>query len=150
VANIAYDIRKGFYDLLLASGNTALRAKLAQVIDSGTDYKLYYIIAPQYLSNGKTPCVPPYVVMAMLPITPDMDTATKMYRVWVQFLVSATTVTECESISGMLTDILEDSEARLTIGSYHVVEIRRQPEIVLPSEENVANMIIQYSLLIHG
>jgi hypothetical protein len=68
----------------------------------------------------------------------------------VQLLVSSLSATECEDIAGYITAILEDSESRLTIGAYTVLEIRRQAQINLGVVETVNNIAVQYSLIFEG
>ena len=150
MANINYDIRHGFFDLLLASGNTAFRAAIAKTVGGTTYHKLYYVQAPQAFPDGTTLVTPPYVVFNILPIEPDRDSATKFYSCWVQLLVSSLSATECEDIAGYITAILEDSESRLTIGAYTVREIRRQAQINLGVVETVNNIAVQYSLIFEG
>lgn len=147
MANIANDVRHGIYDRLLSSNS--LKAALAKTVNGTTYYKVYYERAPQALPDGKTLVAPPFVVYTLLPIDSDRDSATKIYRVWIQFLVSSEDLATCEAIAGNITDVMEDSEAGLSIGAYRVVEVRRQSQVSLPIEEWAYNIAVQYSVIFH-
>jgi hypothetical protein len=38
----------------------------------------------------------------------------------------------------------------LTVGTYKVVEVRRQPQLALAPAEGVHSIVVQYSLIIHN
>jgi len=149
MANINYAIRKGFYDKLVPSGSTTLKTALKQTVSTVDYFKLYYHQAPQFVT-GTTALTLPYVVLDILPIDPDRDSGTKLYRCTLQLLVSASTIGNCEDIAGYITDALEDSESTLTFTGYQTVEIRRQPQINLGFIEHVWNIAVQYSIIIQA
>ena len=147
VANINNDIRTWFYNRLLTG--TTFKADISKVVGSTTVYRLYYYQAPQVFPGTTTPVEPPYVVMDILPISQDRDSASKFYSCTLQFLVSSiASIAECETIAGHITDLLEDCEASMSVGTYQVIKITREPQINLPQVDRVFNIAVQYSILI--
>ncbi len=147
MANVNYDIRKGFFDKLL-SGSTSFKTAISKTDGGTARFKLFYEEAPQVFPGTQYAVAPPYVVMAILPIVQSRDSAVSLYDCTVQFLVSSLTKSECENIAGYVTDLLEDCEASLTIGTYLNVNILRGPQINLPRIDNVYNIAVQYSITI--
>ena len=147
MANIQADIRSGFYTLL-TTGTTVFKTAITKVVGASTFIRLYYSQAPQVYPGTTSEVDPPYVIFDILPIDQEMDTATKLYRCTVQFLVASLSVGECENICGYISDMLEDSESSLTIGTYKVIEIRRQPQIYQGEVDKVCTGIVQYSIII--
>jgi hypothetical protein len=147
VANLNYDIRSGLFTFLLDVGNVDLRSAIAKTIKSTTYYRLYYDQAAQTF-DGINKVDVPFIVLTILPIEPDLDTVSRFYRCWIQFLVSAPSISGAENLATLLTDLLDDSEGDLAFGTHRVIEIRRQPQINLPTVEGVANIAVQYSLII--
>lgn len=147
MANILQDIRKGFYDRLL-SGTTALKTLITKVVGATTFYRLYYDQAPQVFPGTSTAVAPPFIVISILPIDQDRDTASRFYRCIVQFLVASLSLSECETLAGYVMDQLEDAEASITVGTYRLLEIRRQPLIFLGQSEQVYTAVVQYSIIL--
>jgi hypothetical protein len=145
MANIQNAVRQGIYNRLVGASN-AFRSAIAQVVSSTTYYKLFYGEAPQYIVN-ETLVTLPYVVLSILPIMPDRDSATKWYSCTVQFNVAAASVSECETLVGLLTDRMEDCEAYLTVSGYSVIRIDRAPQADLGPVDGVWNISVQYSLV---
>lgn len=147
MANISNDIRTGFYNRLLTG--TLFKATIVQMVGATTFYKLYYHLAPQAFPGTTTTVTPPYVVFDELPITQDRDTGSKYYTCTLQFLISSlASISECETIAGLITDLLEDCERSLTIGTYLVISILRGPQIKLPQVDRVFNMVVQYTVVL--
>ena len=147
--NIQYVIRKGFFDKLIPSGTTTLKTALKQTVASTDYFKFYYGEAPQNVT-GTTAIALPYVVMSLLPITQESDTATQWYQTLVQFNVAALDLVTAEDIAGYLCAALEDSESTLSISGYGVISIIRGPQIDMGKIEQVWNIVVQYSLTIQG
>jgi hypothetical protein len=139
MAEVHSSIRNGIESRLIGATNTFKTAVYKSVNKPG----LYYNIA----ATGESV---PYVVMDILPINPSRDTGTKFYDAIVQFNVSHSTLSNCESVCGYLTDRLEDSEASLTFTGFSIRRIDRKPEIPLGITDNVWNIIIQYGINLEG
>ena len=147
MANVNYDIRKGVLDKLL-TGTTSFKTAISKTVGATTFYRLYYSEVPQVYQGTSTAATPPWVAFSILPIIPERDSATKWYQFTLQFNVSALTQTDCDSLAGYLTDLMEDSEASLTIGTYQTVSVLRAPQVNLPKVDNVYNIAVQYSVII--
>ena len=145
MANILKDIRTGFYTTL-TTGTTDFKTAIKKAIATVDYYRLYYHEAPQVYPGTTTAIEEPYVVFDILPVEQDRDTACKLYRTTVQFLVASLTVGECENIAGYITDLLET--ATPTFGTYLLVETRREPQIFLGKQDVVYTCIVQYSIII--
>lgn len=145
MANIQNAVRQGIYNRLVGASN-AFRTAVTQVVSTVSYYKLFYMEAPQYVT-AEVLVTLPYVVMSILPILPDRDSASKWYSCTVQFNVAAASVSECETLTGLLTDRMEDCEAYLSLSGYSVVKIDRAPQVDLGPVDGVWNISVQYSLL---
>jgi hypothetical protein len=146
MANINNDIRVGVFTKLLTG--TALKAAVAQASGGTMYYKIYYNRAPQVLPGTTADVSLPFVVFDVLPINPSRDSGTKWYETSVQFVVGSLTASECETIAGLITDLMEDCEATLTIGTYATVQVLREPQVNLGEIEGVHNIAVQYGIMV--
>jgi hypothetical protein len=88
----------------------------------------------------------PYVVYDLLPINAERDSVNKFYEFIMQFVVSSSAISECETISGYLTDLLEDSESTLSFTGYSTIRIEREPQVSLGQIDNVWNIAVPYRI----
>jgi len=129
MANIQNAIRVGVYSKLIPSGSNTFKTAISS--------RLYFHIALQGAAL-------PYVVYDLLPINQDRDTVNKFYNFIVQFIVSSSAISECETVAGYLTDLLEDSESTLSFTGYSTIRIEREPQVNLGQIDNVWNIAVPY------
>ena len=145
--NVSYKIRKGITDRLL-TGTTDFKTAITQTIN-GTGYqKLYFKLAPQVIPGTQTPITLPFVVMDLMPINQERDSATRLYRTTISFLVAALTQVEAEDVAGYLSDLLEDSDEHLSFSPFLPVSILRYPQITMGYNEPAWSIVVQYALMV--